>query len=127
MNFLLRKLFKNIPPKEEGKTLLLRVSGSAFQVFKDENFRKLVDFDNQEQMEQDRIFNELVVTAIVQLMFMIESKLAHEKIKADRIRFWNSLHDMIPDLHVEFLKSKGAEVQFADIWKKLLKSSKKRV
>jgi len=120
MNIIFRKLFKSISPEEEGKTLLGRANASAFSIFQDEGFRKLAVFFNQSQVEQDRIFNELCVTAIIYLMFIIEGKLYFERVVPERIRFWNSLHDMIPDLYVNYLKSLGIDEQNASIWKKLI-------
>ncbi|MFZ2189430.1 MAG: hypothetical protein WA057_02095 [Candidatus Magasanikiibacteriota bacterium] len=121
MNIIFRKLFKNIPPVKEADYLLKRTNASAYQIFINPDFRQLVDFDSQSQTEQDRIFNELVVTAIVYLMSMIDFAITQDKIKAERIHFWMDLRDMIPDVYVNYLKSLGIHGQNLDIWKKLIK------
>lgn len=120
MNIIFRKLFKNIPPEKEGEHLLGRVNASAYQVFINPDFRELVNFEQQSQVEQDRIFNELVVTAIIYLMLIVDSRLKWEQIKPDRIRFWMKLLDLVPDLYVDYLKGLGIAEQHLDIWKKLI-------
>lgn len=120
MNIIFRKLFKSIPPKEEADYLLKRANASAYQVFINPDFRRLTNFDKQSQVEQDRIFNELVVTAIVYVMLMINSWLDEDRVKADRIHFWMDLRDMISNVYVDYLKSLGIAGQHGDIWKKLI-------
>lgn len=120
MNIIFRRLFKCIPPEKEGEYFLQRVNASSFQVFIDPNFRQLTNFDKQSQVEQDRIFNELVVTAIIYVVLMIDGKLDEERVKPDRIHFWMKLRDMIPDLYVNYLKGLGIAGQHLDIWKKLI-------
>ncbi|MEK7065329.1 MAG: hypothetical protein AAB963_02695 [Patescibacteria group bacterium] len=120
MNILFRRLFKRIPPEKEGEYLLKRANASAYQVFIDQNFRQLTNFDKQSQVEQDRIFNELVVTAVIYVMLMIDGKLDEERIKPDRIHFWMKLRDMIPDLYVDYLKGLEIAGQHLDIWKRLI-------
>lgn len=120
MNIIFRKLFKNIPPEKEGEHLLGRVNASAYQVFINPDFRELVNFEQQSQVEQDRIFNELVVTAIIYLMLIVDSRLKCEQIIPDRIRFWMKLLDLVPDLYVDYLKGLGIAGQHLDIWKKLI-------
>lgn len=120
MNIIFRKLFKSIPPEKEGEYLLKRANASAYQVFIDLNFRRLTNFDKQSQVEQDRIFNELVVTAIVYIMLMIDSRLNEERVEPERIRFWMKLRDMIPGLYVNYLKGLGIAGEYLNIWKKLI-------
>ncbi|HBU07283.1 MAG TPA: hypothetical protein DEB09_04335 [Candidatus Magasanikbacteria bacterium] len=121
MNIIFRKLFKGIPPAKEADYLLKRANASAYQVFINPDFRKLVGFESQTQVEQDRIFNELVVTAIVYVMIMIDGRLSENRVKAERIHFWMDLRDMIPNVYVDYLKSLGIAGQHLDVWKKLIK------
>lgn len=120
MNIIFRKLFKNIPPEKEGEYFLKRANASAYQVFIDSGFRQLSDFNQQSQIEQDRIFNELVVTAIVYIMLMIDGKLEEERVEPERIHFWMKLRDMIPGLYVNYLKGLGIAGEHLNIWKKLI-------
>lgn len=119
MNFLFRKLFrKHVKPEQEGEFLIKVVCGSAHQVFLDEGFRKLVDFEKQSQTEQDRIFNELTVTALILLIFILDDLLSH--LQTERFHFWKEVRAKAADLYVEWLKSLGIAGSFVEIWKKLI-------
>jgi len=48
-------------------------AGSAFQLFQDKSFRWLADFNKLNQVEHDRIFNELVVAHLVLIMLILEA------------------------------------------------------
>jgi len=119
MNFFFRKLFSNhIKPEEEGDFLVRLVSGSAFSVFSDEQFRRMINFEKRKQIEQDRIFNELVVTGLILLLMMINDFLPD--IDPERKQFWHDIKEGIPDLFVNWLKEVGVGDKFAGIWKKLI-------
>lgn len=118
MNFLLRKLFQNIPPEQEGEVLVKRISGSAYQVFLDQQFRKMVDFEKQSQVEKDRIFNELVVTGVILLLSIIKDCLS--KIKEERQEFWQTVYEKVPDIFVDWLSELGVQKKYANIWRKLI-------
>lgn len=119
MNFFLRKIFsKHIKPDEEGEFLVRLVSGSAFSVFSDEQFRQMVNFEKQKQVEQDRIFNELVVTGLMLLLMMINDFLPD--VEPERKQFWQDIKEGIPDLFVNWLKEVGVGDKFTAIWKKLI-------
>jgi len=45
----------------------------AFQLFSDQGFRRLVNFDILSQVEQDRVFNELVVAYVVLVILVLEA------------------------------------------------------
>ena len=119
MNFFLRKIFsKHIKPEEEGEFLVRLVGGSAFGVFSDEQFRRLINFEKRKQIEQDRIFNELVVTGLILLLMMINDFLPD--IDPERKKFWQEIKEGIPTFFVNWLKEVGVGNKFAAIWKKLI-------
>ena len=66
-----------LPPEKMAKILSVildqAASHKAFEFFQDKKFRELVLFDKLEQIEQDRIFNELVLAGIVLLMLTLEA------------------------------------------------------
>jgi len=47
--------------------------GAAFQLFREKQFRRLAGFEQLSQVEQDRIFNELVVAFVVLIMLLLEA------------------------------------------------------
>ncbi len=119
MNFLIRKLFKNvIPPEDESDYLIKIISKSAFQVFRDKRFRQLVDFNKQSEEEQNRIFNELVVTALIFLMLLLDDNIP--KFKPERKSFWQKVREKIPKAYTGWMTSLGIEKKYVDIWEKLI-------
>src|SRR3989344_2572201 len=119
MFFLFRWLFgKFIQPEQEGRFLVKIVSGSAYQVFLDESFRELADFKRQNEEEQNRIFNELVVTGLGLLLLLIDDKLPN--IKDERKNFWKEVRDKVPELFTEWLESLGIAKTYVGIWAKLI-------
>ena len=49
------------------------VGATAFKLFKNERFRKLIFFDSITQLEQDRIFNELVLAVLTVIMLTCDA------------------------------------------------------
>ncbi len=94
------------------------VSGSAFSVFSDEQFRRMINFKKRKQIEQDRIFNELVVTGLILLLMMINDFLPD--VDPERKQFWQDIKEGIPSLFVNWLRGAGVGDKFAAIWKKLI-------
>src|SRR3970040_2341630 len=48
-------------------------AGAAFQLFREKQFRRSAGFEQLSQVEQDRIFNELVVAFVVLIMLLLEA------------------------------------------------------
>ncbi len=94
------------------------VSSSAFSVFSDEHFRRMTHFEKRKQIEQDRIFNELVVTGLVLLLMMINDFLPD--INPERKKFWQEVKGGIPDFFANWLKEIGVGDKFTAIWKRLI-------
>jgi len=119
MNFFFQKFFsKYLKPEEEGEFLVRLVSESAFCVFSDEQFRRMINFEKRKQVEQDRIFNELVVTGLVLLLMMISDFLPD--VDPERKQFWQDIKEGIPALFAGWLKGVGVEEKFAALWEKLI-------
>jgi hypothetical protein len=71
---MFRKLLFGAPdPKEDSVKIAWHACESAFGIFRNEDFRKQLAFTSLTQLEQDRIFNELVVTAITLAYFQTET------------------------------------------------------
>jgi len=118
MNFIFRRLFRHLPPEKETDHLIRTVTSSAFRVFLDNHFRTMVNFAKQNQTEQDRMFNELVVTALLLLISIVKDRLYF--ITTDRQEFWRRVLEQIPGNLVNWLGSLGIEKKYADIWRKLI-------
>jgi len=119
MNFIFRKLFgKVIPPEDEAGHLVKVICGSAHTLFLDQHFREMVNFEKQSQTEGDRMFNELVVTALLLLLAALKDRIY--SIEPRRQEFWRRVQAMAPACFFGWLEKIGVERQYLDIWKKLL-------
>ena len=118
MNIISRWLFRNIPPADEAEFLVRRAASSGYGVFINPDFRRLINFAKQSEEEQNRIFNELVVTGICLLDLIVASKL--NDVKHGRRHFWLDVREKIPDAFCGWINTLGMAGEFVDIWKKLI-------
>ncbi len=124
MNFITRYFFKKyIKPEDEATHLIDLVNSSAYQVFTDKRFRELVKFDEQIEEDQDRMFNELVVTGLVFLLFFIKDRVSF--VKASRKEFWKNAAEKIPVSMADGLAKMDIPKKYISIWKNLLKKRTK--
>ena len=90
----------------------------AFQLFKDKGFRRLVSFDVLRQVEQDRIFNELVVSYVVLVILALE---APDLRVPDEFRdYLANLHGKIPKAYLDYLRTLAVEPEHLRNWEKLI-------
>lgn len=94
------------------------VNHYAFTYFRDKKFRQLVNFDQLEQVEQDRIFNELVLAPLTLIMITLESP--DLRVPDEMKDYYLLLKDQIPKAHIETLKGYGIEKKYLDDWEKLI-------
>ena len=98
---------------------LVQVSAhEAFQLFRHKEFRRLVSFDIQSQIEQDRIFNELVVSYIVLLLLLLEAP--DLGIPREFRDYLKDLKEKIPKAYVDYLKGLGVAAEHLRDWEKLI-------
>lgn len=93
-------------------------SQNAFQIYHHPVFRRLTSLESLEQIEQDRIFNELVVTNIVLLMLSLEA--SDLRIKEDLKDYFLMVKDSLPKAHCDELANLGVEKKYLEVWKKLI-------
>ena len=104
---------------EETAAALVQAAGSsAFQLFKDRQFQRLAGFEHLSQTEQDRIFNELVVAAVVLIMLVLEAP--DLRVAGDFRKYLSGLNKKISKAHIEYLRSLGVETEHLRIWEKLI-------
>jgi hypothetical protein len=104
---------------EETAAVLVQAAGSsAFQLFKDKQFRRLARFEQLSQTEQDRIFNELVVAAVVLIMLVLEAP--DLRIAAEFRGYLSDLSKKISKAHLDYLKSMGVQTGHLRSWEKLI-------
>ena len=103
---------------ETASALVAAASSSAFKLFQDGQFRRSAGFEQLNQTEQDRIFNELVVAFIILIMLVLE---APDLRVAEEFRgYLSDLNKKIPKAHIDFLKASGVEKKYLRDWKKLI-------
>lgn len=90
----------------------------TFKLFRSRKFRKLLNFGALEQVEQDRIFNELTVTAVLLIMFILEAP--DLRVPDDLKAYFHLLKDEIPKAHLNALKELGIEEGYLTTWRRLL-------
>jgi len=115
-----KKDFESLDQMAEATAAALAqaAAGSAFHLFRDKQFRQLAGFDQLSQTEQDRIFNELVVSCLVLIILIIEAP--DLRVAAEFRHYLSELSHKIPEAHVDRLKSLGVENKHLRNWKKLI-------
>lgn len=100
-------------------TVLVQVaSQNALELFRDKQFRKLTDFDGLAQIEQDRIFNELVLAYLTLLMLTFEAP--DLRVDAPLKEYFISLREEIPKAYIDQLKDLRIEKKYLKDWEKLI-------
>jgi len=90
----------------------------AFGLFRDKEFRRLAAFDRLDQVEQDRIFNELVVAYVVLVVLVMEAP--DLRVPREFRDYLIDLKEKIPKAHTEYLRSLGVETEHLRDWEKLI-------
>jgi hypothetical protein len=93
-------------------------ASSAFHLFNDDRFRKLAGFDRLSQIEQDRIFNELVVGTLVLIMLVFEAP--DLRVEDEYREFLVRLKKRIPQAYVQSLRDLGVEARHLQDCEKLI-------
>jgi hypothetical protein len=78
----------------------------------------LAGFEGLSQTEQDRIFNELVVSYVVMIMLLLEAP--DLRVPADFKAYLAGLKRKIPKAHVDHLRSLGVQNIHLQDWEKLI-------
>jgi hypothetical protein len=116
--FGLKELRTDESVDKVSKRLVDFVLKSAFEVFKDEEFRRYFDFSRQKQEEQDRLFNELGLTAFSLLLLILDEAPSRSQ---EKIRFWQQVRQRVPEMFQEWLKRIGTPRQYVLLWGQLIK------
>jgi hypothetical protein len=104
-----------------GSTAAALVQASAhhaFDLFKDKKFRRAAGFAALTQAEQDRIFNELIVSCIVLIILVLEAP--DLRVPPEFRDYLSKLKEMIPKAHLDNLRTLGVESEHLRVWEKLI-------
>ena len=91
---------------------------SAFELFQNAPFRREAEFEKIDQVEQDRIFNELVVAYLVLTMLLLEAP--DLRVAPDFRGYLKNLNQQISKAYVDHLKTLGVEAGYLKDWEKLI-------
>lgn len=91
----------------------------SFNMFKDSKFRELAHFSDIDQVEQDRIFNELVVTNLIMAVLLLEQSI-RETNNPDKKEYFRALKDSLLKYFIKYLTRLGIADEFTEIWGKLI-------
>jgi hypothetical protein len=118
-------LFSFLKPKssasyeEVAGEIIWHIAKASFEKFKEADFRQKVNFETIEQVEQDRIFNELVITgmALVYLTMEIGENLNPKEKSKQTFR---GIKNNLASSYIKTLREGGVEKSLQDMWYQLL-------
>jgi hypothetical protein len=93
-------------------------AASAYELFCDKEFRRMAGFERLSQVEQDRIFNELVVAFLVLIMLLLEAP--DLRVPQEFRNYLADLNQRISEAYVDHLKTLGVETNHLRDWEKLI-------
>ena len=106
-------------PEDIAKTITEKVAGTAFNFFRQQEFRQQTNLTALDQTEQDRIFNELVANGLVLGILMFD--FLSTKTKKDRSKqFYEELKIELISRYGNWLRELGTPEQFCNLWKDLI-------
>ena len=93
-------------------------AASAYELFRDKEFRRIARIERLSQVEQDRIFNELVVAFLVLIMLLLEAP--DLRVPRELRNYLTDLNKRISEAYVEHLRTLGVQTNHLDDWEKLI-------
>lgn len=99
-------------------------SHSSFSHWREPEFRRMISFDSISQTEQDRIFNELIVSALILAMMKLDDIVSDQNLAMEKKIVLSKVRDAVPEGYVNTLRGLGVERKFLRLWKKLLEIRK---
>jgi hypothetical protein len=91
---------------------------SAYELFRDKQFRRTAGLERLSQSEQDRIFNELVVAFLVLIILLLEAP--DLRVPKEFRSYLAGVNKRISEAYVENLKTLGVETDHLRDWEKLI-------
>ena len=127
IRYLMLKIMKRTRMPDDNRTIIATAKHlieeillpSGFEVFKDKEFRQLTKFDQLPRLEQDRIFNELIVSSMLTAIF--GSARAEEIVKPEDYHFWRAVHIELPRQFEYTLREFGSESKHVRLYRDLIK------
>ncbi len=97
-----------------------KIAKQAFNLFNNKDFRQLNNFERIDQVEQDRVFNEIVVSGIV-LAILIFEKLNDKSQNKKYNQFYLEMQMELESSYGNWLRDLGSQEEHASLFKDLIK------
>jgi hypothetical protein len=107
-------------PELVAQNITRLVAKRSFSFFKSRKFRKLSHLDEKDQVEQDRIFNEIVISGMVLGVLMFDTAAENRTDKGMK-QYFNELSLELTNSYGNWLIELGSEKKHAELFKKLIK------
>lgn len=91
----------------------------AFKTYWDKKFLKLANINSLEQIEKDRIFNELILAGICLIMITLEARDLRQS--EDFRDYLFKVRDGMIKAHIDQIKNLGIEKEHQKLWEGLIK------
>lgn len=115
----LRLFFGPAPPDIIADMMVRKIAHKSFRFFRDEEIREMLNFSKIDQTEQDRIFNEIVLTGLCLAILMIEM-LAKITESDNKKEYYKKLREELFIRYPEWLAELGVEKKYVKMWRKLI-------
>lgn len=119
-DFIKLNIFPPRNPNEIARRMTEKTAELAFKLFRDEEFRQLNNFKEINQVEQDRIFNEIVVSGIV-LTILIFENLEDKSQNKKNNQFYSEMQMELESSYGNWLRDLGSQGEHASLFKDLIK------
>jgi len=100
------------------KALVQASAHHAFKLFRNRAFRRSADFETLDQVEQDRIFNELVVAYLVLIMLVLAAP--DLRVPPEFLDYLATLKEAVPKAYIDNLRTLGVKNEHLRVWEKLI-------
>lgn len=105
-------------PEQLAAAMAQASAQQAYELFKNKEYRRSARLDALHPVEQDRIFNELVVAHVVLIMLVLEAPdLRVPPVSRERLA---GLKEAVPKAYVDNLRTLGVENEHLLVWEKLI-------
>jgi len=119
-DFIKFNLFPPKNPNEMARVITEKIAKHAFNLFNDKYFRQLNNFEKINQVEQDRIFNEIIVSGIVLAILIFETLKDKSKNK-NYNQFYLEMQMELESSYGNWLRDLGAQEEHASLFKDLIR------
>jgi hypothetical protein len=119
MGILNNILHRNKDAPEIAADVAMLIAEESFKKFREQGFRDVIGFAAMDQEEQDRVFNEFVVTGLCLVYLTLERGEDENPNEKSRDTF-RQIKNNLTGGYVKTLAGTGVEKEFTDLWYQLV-------